>query len=149
MHPSKMYLFALLSSMLSFPLSKAMDLTYIQDISASAPSGASVREITAEETALLKAAEGGNLVGCSFLLESGVPVNIKNAEGRTPLMLAVLNGHIKICELLINNGALTDTKDHDGHTALSLAADTEMVKLLELTIKQPRKLSGVESKAEQ
>uniref|UniRef100_A0A671SIL9 Ankyrin repeat domain 52a n=1 Tax=Sinocyclocheilus anshuiensis TaxID=1608454 RepID=A0A671SIL9_9TELE len=49
-------------------------------------------------------------------------VNVKDAEGQTPLMLAVLGGHTDCVHLLLERGACPDIRDRRGRTALHRGA---------------------------
>lgn len=54
-------------------------------------------------------------------IESGVSVNLKDSEGRTPLHWAVDRGHLGVVELLLSKHADVDVKDNDGQTPLHYA----------------------------
>lgn len=67
-------------------------------------------------TALHVAAQAGYLSTVEALLEQKVAVNVKDAEGRTPLSLAIKNNHADVATLLVQNGADPSTllKDENG-----------------------------------
>ncbi|XP_073031955.1 acyl-CoA-binding domain-containing protein 1-like [Primulina eburnea] len=80
-------------------------------------------------------AQGGdeeNLLKC---IESGVPLNLKDSEGRTPLHWAVDRGHINVTSLLLNKNADVNIKDNEGQTALHYAALCDRASLAELLVK--------------
>merc|ERR1719355_516514 len=58
-------------------------------------------------TALMKAAEAGELDICRLLLEDGATADLKDDEGWNSLMWAALSGQIDICEMLIRDYSLT------------------------------------------
>jgi len=68
------------------------------------------------------------------LLRKGADVNIKDAEGRTPLYLASYLGEKDIVHLLVTNGAHTEDKNSERETtALMIACSNrhiEVVKIL-------------------
>lgn len=57
-----------------------------------------------------------------LLLEHGADPNIRNHEGRTPLMVTAAKGSIKASAALLDRGADIDTADAKGVTALMQAA---------------------------
>ncbi|PIN21417.1 Acyl-CoA-binding protein [Handroanthus impetiginosus] len=73
-----------------------------------------------------------NLLKC---IDSGVPLNLKDSEGRTPLHWAVDRGHMNVTELLLKKNADVDTKDNEGQTALHYAAVCERAAIAELLVK--------------
>ncbi|KZV23752.1 acyl-CoA-binding domain-containing protein 1-like [Dorcoceras hygrometricum] len=73
-----------------------------------------------------------NLLKC---IESGVPLNLKDSEGRTPLHWAVDRGHVKVTALLLNKTADVNTKDNEGQTALHYAALCDRASIAELLMK--------------
>ncbi|CAH1446641.1 unnamed protein product [Lactuca virosa] len=74
-----------------------------------------------------------NLLKC---VEGGVPVDIKDSEGRTPLHWAVDRGHIEAAELLLSKKADVNLKDNEGQTALHYAAVCERESIAELLVKR-------------
>lgn len=67
------------------------------------------------------------------LLKAGADINIKDNEGKTPLMQAALNGLAERVKLYLELGAETELKDNNELTALSqsfLLGHEECVKLL-------------------
>jgi len=76
---------------------------------------------------LCKAAENGNLEQAKALLAAGIPVDVRDSSGVTPLMLAAYIGHIdasksqNLCELFIANNAYINAKDLLGRTPLHWA----------------------------
>ncbi|KAI3750982.1 hypothetical protein L2E82_21951 [Cichorium intybus] len=74
-----------------------------------------------------------NLLKC---VEGGVPVDIKDSEGRTPLHWAVDRGHIEAAELLLSRNADVNLKDNEGQTALHYAAVCERESIAELLVKR-------------
>ncbi|KAL8233093.1 hypothetical protein R6Q57_002871 [Mikania cordata] len=74
-----------------------------------------------------------NLMKC---VESGIPVDIKDSEGRTALHWAVDRGHLETAELLLNRNADVNLKDNDGQTPLHYAAVCERESIAELLVKK-------------
>ncbi|KAL0400579.1 UNVERIFIED_CONTAM: Acyl-CoA-binding domain-containing protein 1 [Sesamum latifolium] len=68
-------------------------------------------------------------------IESGVPLELKDSEGRTPLHWAVDRGHMNITALLLNKNADVNAKDDEGQTALHYAAVCERTAIAELLVK--------------
>lgn len=59
-------------------------------------------EYASEQEALMKAAQNGDPRSAEVLLEKGVPVDWRNAEGRTPLSIAAEIGDEALVKLLIS-----------------------------------------------
>jgi hypothetical protein len=57
-------------------------------------------------------------------------INVKYADGNTPLILAVINNETDIVEILLNYGADVDAENNDGHTAVTASHDEEIHALL-------------------
>ncbi|KAG8381117.1 hypothetical protein BUALT_Bualt06G0089100 [Buddleja alternifolia] len=68
-------------------------------------------------------------------IESGVPLNLKDSEGRTPLHWAVDRGHVNVTALLLNKNADVNAKDDEGQTALHYAAVCDRAAIGELLVK--------------
>ncbi|PON81239.1 Notch [Trema orientale] len=82
--------------------------------------------------------EVDNLLKC---IESGVPVNLKDSEGRTPLHWAVDRGHLNMSELLVSRNADVNAKDNEGQTPLHYAAMCEREAIAEYLVKQDADLN--------
>jgi cytohesin len=76
------------------------------------------------ETALHRAARGGNKEVVPLLLRKGLQAGSTNREGGTPLMLACEEGHRQVVQMLLEatQGEGVDEQDLDGMTALHYAA---------------------------
>jgi type II secretory pathway predicted ATPase ExeA len=99
----------------------------------SAPRPAAARPSPQQVAALLAGARDGRLADLDRLLASGVPANVADAAGFTPLMLAVVNGHLPAARALLDRGALVNARDRGGITPLMLGvinARPEVLKLL-------------------
>lgn len=68
-------------------------------------------------------------------IESGVPLNLKDSEGRTALHWAVDRGHMNITSVLLNKNADVDAKDDEGQTPLHYAAVCDRAAIAELLVK--------------
>ncbi|KAM6555527.1 hypothetical protein CsatB_002546 [Cannabis sativa] len=69
-------------------------------------------------------------------IESGVPVNLKDSEGRTPLHWAVDRGHLNMSELLVSKNADINAQDNEGQTPLHYATMCEREAIAEYLVKQ-------------
>ena len=78
---------------------------------------------------IFELARNGGAGPLAAMLDAGVPVNMRTAEGETLLILASKNGHTETVRLLLENGADRDAKDSNGNTARSVAG-TDSVKHL-------------------
>ncbi|KAK1793474.1 hypothetical protein P4O66_011855, partial [Electrophorus voltai] len=65
-----------------------------------------VRDSVSHWTPLMRvSAMSGNAAVASLLIRAGADVNVRDKDGKTPLMAAVLNNHEELVELLLDNGA--------------------------------------------
>lgn len=74
---------------------------------------------TADETALMLAANLNDLASANLLIEAGASVNRPNW---TPLHYAASKGHIAMMHVLIDNDAYVDAESPNGTTPLMMAA---------------------------
>ncbi|XP_058527317.1 fibronectin type 3 and ankyrin repeat domains protein 1 isoform X1 [Ochotona princeps] len=66
-------------------------------------------------------AMSGNQRVASLLIEAGADVNVKDRDGKTPLMVAVLNNHEELVQLLLERGADATIKNEFGKGVLEMA----------------------------
>src|SRR5258708_20217073 len=75
----------------------------------------------------LQAAAGlGDIRQTALLLDQGVAVDARDADGRTPLMLAVAQGRLGILRLLLARGADPNAVDNAGHRPLQQAREKNL-----------------------
>lgn len=82
-----------------------------------------------------KAAETGNARLVKFFIDLGIPLEIQDNDGDTPLHCAACCGQLPIVEQLLAAGAQIDPKDHDGDTPLHLAAGSNHSAIATLLLK--------------
>lgn len=85
---------------------------------------------------LLRAVEQGNLAWTNRLLGMGADVNVRDEDGRTPLMCAAAKGYADMVQVLIQNGADPKLENNAGESAMSIASMkgyTRIAKALEIT----------------
>ena len=87
-------------------------------------------------TALLAGARDGEVGDLSRLLASGVPANVRDANGFTPLMLAVVSGHLPAARALLDGGALVNARNRGGITPIMLAVINERPDVLTLLLER-------------
>ncbi|XP_050385755.1 acyl-CoA-binding domain-containing protein 1 isoform X2 [Argentina anserina] len=83
--------------------------------------------------AFAREGEVDNLLKC---IDSGVSVDAKDSEGRTPLHWAVDRGHLHMAEMLVKRNADINAKDNEGQTALHYAAVCEREGIAEYLVKE-------------
>lgn len=127
---------ALLSSIFALSTAFAND-TKSEDIS-SAETTVSVQMNSQQELVdiFFAAAKTGNQDVINEYLKYGFPVDIRNAQGYTPLMMAAYYGQQEVVSTLLANGADRCARDNKGNTALMGA----MFKLEWGVVKQLRKV---------
>ena len=69
------------------------------------------RWAVAEVPALMRAAEAGDVTALRRLLDAGVPVDTRDAQGRTALLAATHANRVDAARLLIERGADVNAKD--------------------------------------
>ena len=72
-------------------------------------------------TALILAAQSGNLLTVKYLYENGANINAQNAFGSSALYWSALFGHFEIVQYLQENGADVNLRDMSQQTALMVA----------------------------
>ena len=70
-----------------------------------------------DAAALLVAASRGDMQGVRRALQAGVPINSRDAAGRTALMRAAANGHVETVRYLLRHQANRELIDHAGRSA--------------------------------
>ncbi|GEM_PF-2355686 len=81
-------------------------------------------KLSPEEDALFRAARGGHADTVKEVLKPGkVNINVKDEQGRTPLIEAARNGHNDVVRTLLNAGADAKLRDLQGKTALGYASE--------------------------
>ncbi|KAL1203103.1 Acyl-CoA-binding domain-containing protein 2 [Cardamine amara subsp. amara] len=69
-------------------------------------------------------------------IESGIPVNARDSEGRTPLHWAIDRGHLDIAKVLVEKNADVNAKDNEGQTPLHYAVVCDREAIAEFLVKQ-------------
>jgi len=67
---------------------------------------------TKEMTALHYAVSSGENECVKLLLENNSPVDLRDGEGRTPLLTAIMNGYEKIAMTIILHGVDVNSSDY-------------------------------------
>lgn len=88
-------------------------------------------------TALLEAAEAGDLAGVNNMLARGAAVDARNYKGWTSLILAVKAGNAEMVRVLVENGADVNTRSTSamGSTVLCFAAETNNAQVIRELLK--------------
>ncbi|XP_036078251.1 fibronectin type 3 and ankyrin repeat domains protein 1 isoform X2 [Rousettus aegyptiacus] len=86
-------------------------------------------------------AVSGNQKAASLLIEAGADVNVKDKDGKTPLMVAVLNNHEELVQLLLEKGADASVKNEFGKGVLEMARVFDRQNVVSLLEETKRKES--------
>ncbi|MFM5893394.1 MAG: ankyrin repeat domain-containing protein [Novosphingobium sp.] len=92
------------------------------------------RDQTSLDTGLHIAARQKNLRYVSFLISAGANVNMRNADGETPLVIACNLGFIEAVPPLIAAGAKVDEPNSTGETPLITAVHNRNIELMRLLL---------------
>ncbi len=65
------------------------------------------------------------------LIEAGANIELRDAEGMTPIMWAALRGYIEVVGMLIDHGANVNAQDNSGMTALHIVCFKGYVDLVD------------------
>jgi len=85
-------------------------------------------------TALMYAAELGNLLITKILVLNGADVGLTHVENTTPLLVAVLNQHFEVARFLLESGADPDHVDDYGGSPLIYAAAVNDYRIADLLL---------------
>ena len=86
---------------------------------------------------LFEAAKQGDAGAVRAALAAGVPADVRDREGRTPLHLAAQAGHTDVIQILLDAGAEVDAEDRDfGSRPLYLAAVGAHVSVAKLLLER-------------
>ncbi|XP_031417020.1 fibronectin type 3 and ankyrin repeat domains protein 1 [Clupea harengus] len=92
-----------------------------------------VRDRVSNWTPLMRvSAVSGDAEMAALLIRAGADVNVKDRDGKTPLMVAVLNNHEELVKLLLENGADKHAKNGFGLGAIEMAKSFERKNILRL-----------------
>ena len=91
-----------------------------------------VKQTFANEIGMVKAATVGNISAVRGYLEKGLPIDIRDHDGKTALIAASQYGHTEIVKLLLDKGAAVDAKTSRGSTAFYYAAQNHHIDSLKL-----------------
>ena len=104
--------------------------------------GASLQANDDGNTALFYAAQFGRMDTVLFLLQRGIPVDVKNRIGSTPLMAAAGGGHKEVARLLYDLGSDPVLNNFTGSSAYSYARSAGYADMVEM-LRQPRNVDDV------
>ena len=85
-------------------------------------------------TALIYAAEKGNMVIMEMLIAKGADVNVSGYQKETPLFMTIFRNDFQACKYLLENGANANIKDNMGVTPLMYAAATNQYQSADLLL---------------
>lgn len=92
--------------------------------------------IAPEAASVLGAAQRGDAAGLERLARAGVDLQVRDEDGRTPLLLALTGKHVACLPILEKEGWNLDARDKSGNTPLSLALRHDLRSLAEKLISE-------------
>lgn len=98
-----------------------------------APRATSMRPTPEQISAMIAGAREGDVGELTRLVSSGVPANVRDTNGFTPLMVAVANDRVSAARALLDRGAEINARTRGGITSLMLGIINDrpdVVKLL-------------------
>ncbi|KAI4893582.1 hypothetical protein NFI96_021375, partial [Prochilodus magdalenae] len=96
-----------------------------------------VRDSVSLWTPLLRvSAVTGNTAVAALLISAGADINVRDKDGKTPLMVAVLNNHEELVKLLLDNEADQHVKNEFGAGALEMAKAFQRKNIIPLLVKE-------------
>lgn len=93
--------------------------------------------------ALVDAAGRGDLGQVRKLLDAGVPLEQRDARGRTPLLAATAGNHLEVARLLIGRGADVNAQDDQRDSAFLLAGASGFTEIVRATLAAGADLKSV------
>ncbi|XP_048361691.1 fibronectin type 3 and ankyrin repeat domains protein 1 isoform X1 [Sphaerodactylus townsendi] len=92
-----------------------------------------VKDTGLEWTPLMRVcAISGKSDVATLLIEAGADVNLKDKDGKTPLMVAVLNNHEEVVQTLLEKGADISVKTEFGKGVMEMARSLNRMSLIAL-----------------
>jgi ankyrin repeat protein len=73
-----------------------------------------------------------------LLIDEGADVNVKDADGFTPLMIAIVSGNENIVKVLIDEGADVNAKEAKGFTPLMIAIVSGNENIVKVLLSSPK-----------
>lgn len=93
------------------------------------------RDYTSGESALHIVTKRRDLTWMQFLIAKGANVNLRDAQGATPLVTAASLGFVEGVELLVKYGARTDESNNTGETPLMTAVHNRNIPMMRVLLK--------------
>ncbi|XP_066477536.1 fibronectin type 3 and ankyrin repeat domains protein 1 [Tiliqua scincoides] len=91
------------------------------------------RDVGLEWTPLMRlCAMSGKVDVATLFIDAGADVNLKDKDGKTPLMIASLNNHDNLVALLLDRGADMDIKNEFGKGALEMARGLNRTSVIQI-----------------
>ena len=91
-----------------------------------------IAELMKRDLELSDVARKGDDKAVKDMLDKGAYVNIRDADGRTPLTEAAWENHVETVKLLLERGADPNAKKNDGTTPLTIATGRDHKEIAEL-----------------
>lgn len=99
-----------------------------------------------KESFLIAAAQNGNIEDIQSLIEYGVQINWKNANGTTCLIEATKKGHYHAMKLLLEYHADVNLLNSDGYAAIHICVKRNDIKGLDILLQQSNIIIDLKTK---
>jgi uncharacterized protein len=94
---------------------------------------------------IFTAVMSNNLVQIESEINGGIDINIKDRDGRTPLINSVIDNNLVITRYLLSNGANVNIQDRNGYASLHFSCQNQNYEITKLLIESGADIESVDA----